>query len=753
MNQRRSHTARINCIILACCVVVISQQQSASARKPERKATGIEKRVPWTTSRVQGTPDPPRPYRTQLAFPDLKFTEPLEVTQVPGTKLLGVAERGGVIYLCRAANKHGKTKLIDVGRVVYGLAFHPKFATNGQFFVSTVKKDAPDLEDGSWLIRFTAKRTGETWSTDPKSAEVLLKWPSGGHNGGCLRFGPDGYLYMATGDGSGIADLRKTGQDVSDLLGSILRIDVNRPTGTHKYSNPPDNPFVGKASARPEIYSYGHRQVWKFSFDRMGQLWAGEVGQDLWEMIYLVQKGGNYGWSVSEGNHPFRPARAKGPTPILKPLIEHSHNDFRSITGGYVYEASRLKELRGHYIYGDYDTGRVWGLRYSNGKVTQHRELVDTQFRVVAFAQAHDGEVYVLDWVGGQLHRLVRNPPSPANTPKFPRKLSETGLFASTARHTPKAGVIPYSVNAPLWSDGAVKDRFLALPGTTRIEYNDVTYPQPAPGSRPGWRFPDGTVLVKTFSLDLKEGDPTSRRRLETRILHHERLVGDDDSVGTQVWHGYTYVWNDKQTDAELLDSNGLDRTFTVTGTDGSERKQKWHFPSRAECTLCHTMSAKYVLGLNTLQANRDHVYGDAVANQLDTFSHIGLFTKPLEKTTKDEERLIDYRDESEPLDQRARSYLHANCSHCHRKWGGGNAEFQLLASQALSESGTINVAPGQGKFGLADARILAPGDPQRSMVLHRMKLQGLGRMPHVASNVIDKDAVKLIANWIKSLK
>ena len=601
---------RIPCITLvgfaALCVL---SAKPADARKPERKSSGIEKRVPWTTSRVQGTPDPPRPYRTELAFPDLRFTEPLEVTQVPGTQLLGVAERGGAVFLCRAANEPGKTKLVDVGRSVYGLAFHPKFATNGLFFVSTVKKDSPESEDGTWLMRFTAKRNGKSWSADAKSGEVLLKWPSGGHNGGCLRFGPDGFLYVATGDGSGqvtwtyqvndgvgsgIADQRKTGQNISDLLGSILRIDVDRPSENVKYSSPPDNPFVDRKAARPEIYSYGHRQVWKFSFDRDGKLWAGEVGQDLWEMIYLVQKGGNYGWSVMEGDHPFRPDRVKGPSPILKPLIEHSHNDFRSITGGYVYEAARLKELRGHYIYGDYDTGRVWALRYSNGQATQHRELVDTQFRVVSFAQAHDGEVYVLDWVGGQLHRLVRNPPPPADSPKFPRKLSETGLFAATKRHAPAAGVIPYSVNSPLWSDGAVKDRFLALPGKTRIEYNEVTYPQPAPGSRPGWRFPDGTVLVKTFSLDMKQGDPSSRRRLETRILHHERIPGDDDSVGTQVWHGYTYIWNDKQTDAELLDAKGLDRTLTITDADGTERKQTWHFPSRAECTLCHTMSAKY---------------------------------------------------------------------------------------------------------------------------------------------------------------
>ncbi len=453
-----------------------------------------------------------------------------------------------------------------------------------------------------------------------------------------------------------------------------------------------------------------------------------------------------------EGTHPFRPDRKKGPTPILPPIIEHPHSEFRSLTGGFLYRGDRLKELTGTYIYGDFDTGRIWGFRYDGKKVSEHRELAKTRLRVVSFGEDEAGEIYHLDFVGGQVHRLVPGPTGTANA-DFPKKLSQTGLFASTKDHTPEKGLIPYEVNAPLWSDGAAKERFLALPGQSQIEYDAITYPQPAPGEPPGWRFPDGTVLVKTFALDLERGNPSSRRRLETRILHYQEIPGADE-YGEGYWRGYTYVWNDDQTDADLLEG-GLDRTFTIKDKDapGGERKQTWHFPSRAECTLCHTLPAKFALGVNTLQMNRDHDYGGGrTANQLRTLEHLGIFTKPLPAPPEKLPKLANYDDAGLPLDARARAYLHANCAHCHMKWGGGNAEFQLLATLKLRDTGTLDTRPGQGTFDLDDPRILVPGAPARSLVLFRMKKTDLGRMPHVGSSVVDQKAVKLIEEWIKEL-
>ena len=181
-------------------------------------------------------------------------------------------------------------------------------------------------------------------------------------------------------------------------------------------------------------------------------------------------------------------------------------------------------------------------LRYDSKvkKVTDHRELTDTQLRIVSWGEDLDGEIYAVDHQGGGLHRIVPAPPPAADLPKFPRKLSETGLFASTKDHAPAPGVIPYSVNAELWSDGGVKDRFMAIPSDAKIDYDAMTYPQPAPGALPGWRFPNGTVMVKTFSLDLEPGNSKSRRRLETRLLVGERVAGSEE-VGDQVWLGTYY--------------------------------------------------------------------------------------------------------------------------------------------------------------------------------------------------------------------
>ena len=741
-------------VLLCRAVGGLSEELPSRTNAAVRKPFGIEQRQLWTTSRVQGTPEPPDPYRIERVFPQLRFDEPLELAAIPGTSRWVVAERHGKLFTVdAAAEPPQKQLLLDVGRTVYGVALHPEFTRNGYVFVSSVLDPAVESPTGSRISRFQVT----SWAPPraaPETETVILEWPSGGHNGGCLRFGPDGSLYLATGDGSGIADGLQTGQRLDDLLGSILRIDVDRTEGDRPYAIPNDNPFVATPGARPEIWAYGLRQVWKFGFDpATGHLWAGEVGQDLWEMVYRIEKGGNYGWSVREGAHPFRPQRPRGPTPILDPIVEHPHSEFRSITGGYVSHGSRLPELKGAYLYGDYDTGRVWMLRHDGKQLTAHRQLVDTQLRIVAFGQDASGEVYLLDFMGGGLHRLVPAPPPTTEVRAFPRLLSETGLVASTRDQLPAAGVIPYSVNAELWSDGAIKDRWLALPGDSQIEFETVVYPQPAPGSSPGWRFPTGTVLVKTFSLELEPGNPQSRRRLETRLLHAELVPGTEE-VGDQVWHGYTYIWNDEQTDAVLAEAQGLDRTFAIRDPQapGGQREQVWHFPSRAECTSCHTMAAKYVLGVNTLQVNRDHDYGGVIANQLATFAHLGLFKAPLPQTPENLPRLADYRDPEQDLDRRARSYLHANCSHCHRKWGGGNADFQLLSTLPLEETGTLHTRSGQGTFDLDDPRILIPGDPDRSLIAVRMGKLGLGRMPHIASSVVDREAVDLIRRWIEAL-
>ena len=407
----------------------------------------------WTTSNVKGSPDPPAPYRVELAFPNLTFNEPLAMTSAPGTDRLFVAERyGRVLSFPNDPNVEHADVLLDLGKdkVIYGVAFHPKFDENGYFYVTYI--DNPKTKDplGTHVSRFEMTDR-DAFKADPESEELILRWPSGGHNGGCLKFGPHGFLYIGTGDSSGINDENRNGQDITTLSGAILRIDVDNPDDKNKtYGIPSDNPFVDDSEARGEIWAYGLRQPWKFTFDtQTGDLWTGNVGQDLWEMVFRIERGGNYGWSVTESSHPFRPERTRGPSPILPPIVEHDHANFRSITGGFVYRGKRLKELVGAYIYGDYDTGRIWMLRYDadTKKVTEHRELVDSSLRLVGFGEDHEGELYLVDHISGRINRLSPNT-AQAST-DFPRKLSQTGLFASVEDHKPADGLIPYEVIAP----------------------------------------------------------------------------------------------------------------------------------------------------------------------------------------------------------------------------------------------------------------------------------------------------------------
>ena len=739
---------RIALLPVLVIVSVVTHSVDAQDQAPFR----VDRRVPWTTSRVRGTPDPPPPYRTGSAFPNLKFNEPLAMTSAPGTGRLFVVERFNRILSFPNDPAIAKADIfLELeGTTLLGLAFHPDFADNGLVFV-TVQSKLVDPH-GNRVSRFRVA-AGDPPRVDPQTEQVLMDWPSGGHDGGCLKFGPDGMLYIGTGDSSTIADQRLTGQDLSDLPGSILRVDVDRADQGRAYAIPADNPFVGVAGARPEVWAYGLRQPWKFTFDRAtGDLWTGNVGQDLWEQIFLIQPGGNYGWSVMEGSYPFRPDRERGPTPFIQPILEHDHADFRSITGGFVYHGSRLPELKGAYIYGDYDTGKIRMARYDRqaGKVTEQRELLDSSLRLVGFGEDHAGELFLVDHMSGLISRLEANPAF-GTTTDFPRRLSDTGLFTSVRDHRPAPGVIPYDVIAPQWCDGATKQRFLALPNNSRIVFDGITYPQPAPGAPHGWKFPDGTVAFETIFMETEHGNTANPRRLETRILHYEKLLGTE-LVGDQLWRGYTYIWNDDQSDAVLLeDPRGRDVTLTIRDATapGGTREQTWHFPGRTECLVCHNMAAKYVLGINTLQMNRDFDYGHETRNQLAAFEKLELFTAPLPDQPDRLPELSDYADASKDAATRARSYLHANCSHCHRKWGGGNGDFRLFATLPVRETGIVDVRPRHGGFLIPDARVVAPGDPSRSVLFYRMAKLGPGRMPRLGSSLVDRGGLDLIDDWI----
>ncbi|MBA3937063.1 MAG: PQQ-dependent sugar dehydrogenase [Planctomycetes bacterium] len=715
------------------------------------------KRVAWTTSQVHGTAEPPAAYHVVRVYPKLTLESPVDLRLDAASQRWYVLELNGTVRSFpvqvqgvqpQAAQK--PELVLDIAipglpervrRAAYGLVLHPHFAENGQLYVfyreqtpgpprTRISRFIVDLREPEVVPR--ARLDSET---------VICEFLSGeDHFGSSMAFGPDGFLYFSVGDGSGYGDGGESGQDLGDFQASIHRIDVDHPSRGRMYGIPAGNPFTERLGARPEIWAYGLRNIWRMAFDRVtGELWAGDVGQDLWESVFKIERGGNYGWSILEGTHGFRPERPHGPTPIIAPVIEHAHFEARSLIGGQVYRGKRLPELAGAFIYGDYDTGLVWGVRGEAGKPAWHAQLASTALRIVDFAEDADGELLLVDLMGG-LYRFEAEDPAvlaAAAGHHFPHLLSETGLFASTAEHRVAPGVIPYSVNSPLWSDGAAKQRFMAIPGDGRIENQGDN----------GWTFPQDSVLVKTFALDLEAGNPATRKRLETRLLH---LVQN-------TWHGYTYLWNDAQTDAELLEQPaGLDRTYSIRDAKapGGVREQRWHFPGRAECTLCHTMPANYVLGASTAQLNRDQDYGGGVvANQLTVFDHLGLLAHPLYGQPPAQlARLADPHDAHAPLDSRARAYLQANCAHCHMKYGGGNAYFFLTSTIPLAQTGAVNLDPQHGDLGIPGAKVLRPGDPDHSLMLARMAALGPLRMPRIASNVVDQDGVALIRAWIAAM-
>ena len=259
----------------------------------------------------------------------------------------------------------------------------------------------------SVVSRFTL--AADRSRVDPDSELVILEveQPYANHNGGQIAFGPDGYLYIGLGDGGSAGDPLGSGQDTSSLLGAILRIDVSQSGPARLYSIPPDNPFVS-GGGRGEIWAYGLRNPWRFSFDReTGELWAGDVGQNRWEEIDIIQQGGNYGWNRMEGNHCFGARDGCDPTGTVLPVWEYSlDGEPCSVIGGYVYRGSAIPWLRGVYVYGDFCSGEVSGLRYADGQVVEHQRLADTDLRIMSFAEDNDGELYLLSQKSG-IYRLT----------------------------------------------------------------------------------------------------------------------------------------------------------------------------------------------------------------------------------------------------------------------------------------------------------------------------------------------------------
>lgn len=590
-----------------------------------------------------------------------------------------------------------------------GLAFHPDWQTNFTAFVSYTVGPPPNGVNESRITRIKSTDGGKTLNIGTEETILTQSQPFENHNGGQIDFGPDGNLYIGFGDGGSGGDPMGNAQNPNTLLGKMLRISVG---ASGAYTIPDGNPYKN-GGGKAEIFASGLRNPWRWSFDRTtGDLWAGDVGQNVYEEVDQVNLGGNYGWKTREGFHCYNASTCET-AGFIDPIVEYKHeNGNVSITGGYVYRGKNMPEFVGTYFFADYNSGRIWSIVYDEKGKASSKLMLETGFNISSFGEDANGELYVLNY-GKRPMRLRRTGESAPDT--FPKLLSQTGCVDSANPKVVSSGLIPYDVISPLWSDGAEKHRWIGLPDGQTITLK----------SDGDFEFPNGTVLVKEFRLGGK--------RIETRLF----MKHDDGE-----WGGYSYEWNDAETDATLLPA-GKSKTIGA---------QVWTYPSRTQCLSCHTEAAGRTLGLELRQLNHDAIYASTnrLSNELRTLEHIGVFAAPL----GDIAALPALADPfgSDPVAARARSYLHSNCSHCHRPDGPGQGTANFLATTAEKDLGVCNAEPTAGNLGISGAKLLAPGDPAKSILSVRVHANGANRMPPVGSNVVHTEGAALLDSWIQSV-
>jgi uncharacterized repeat protein (TIGR03806 family) len=678
-------------------------------------------------------------YQLENAFPGLNFPAAVFLTAVPGEDRLVVVQQSGLVQaFADDAAASASSLVLDLTGVtsfggeqgLLGLAFDPDFVLNRYFYVH-YSIPSPHR---SRIARFTWDAGTDQAALSSEKELLNIEQPFGNHNGGMLAFGPDGYLYIAMGDGGSGNDPQNNAQNPSNALGSILRIDVHPDDDADPYDIPADNPSIANPTAgQPpvlrETWAFGLRNPFRFSFDRdTGTLWLGDVGQGAREEVDIIVPGGNYGWRVFEGTLYNSSVNDPIGGPYVDPVLDYDRSDGTTVIGGYVYRGSRVPSLQGRYIYGDYGSGNIWALDYAAGAGVVANTLLANVGGITSFGEDGSGDVHVVTG-SGAIYRFqeLSGGGSPAQPPEL---LSQTGVFTSLGDLTAASGFIEYEMAMPFWSDGAEKRRWIAVPDGQTIDFS----------ARDAWRFPVGTVIVKHFELALAEGDPSSLKRLETRLLVHR-------SSG---WSGYTYRWNDAGTEAVLLTGREL-ATYTIALAGGGSREQLYEYPSRTDCLRCHTEADGFVLGVRTLQLNGNFEYPDATDNQLRSWNNIGLFSSDIgDATAYDAYPALD--DVMVASRDRSRAYLAVNCAPCHQPGGPAPTSMDLRYDTPDSAAGIIDVVPDNGGLGLTDARLVAPGAPERSVLVERMRRLDGTRMPPVGSHLVDQMGVELLEGWIRAL-
>ena len=375
-------------------------------------------------------------YELEVAFPQMQFNQPVGIYHAEdNTNRLFVVEQAGVIRVFENAKNASVAKIfLDISnRVLFGgeqgllgLTFHSNYAENGYFYVDYVA----DNPRRTIIARYSVMASDPD-QADKNSELVLFEvaQPFANHKGGQLAFGPEGYLYIALGDGGSGGDPYGNAQNLSSLLGKILRVDVNSPSGGKNYGIPRDNPFAGNLKGyREEIYAYGLRNPWRFSFDPVTSwFWVADVGQSQREEVDIVEKGRNYGWNIMEGTLCYSPAEGCNQTGLELPLREYGRDEGIAIIGGFVYRGSTVTGLIGAYVYGDYGSGKIWALRYNGTGAPANTLLVDSDLTITSFGLDENNELY-LSAFDGKIYKF-KTPPS---IPEFSSWTIYAALIAGT---------------------------------------------------------------------------------------------------------------------------------------------------------------------------------------------------------------------------------------------------------------------------------------------------------------------------------
>jgi glucose/arabinose dehydrogenase len=782
-------------------------------------------RVPNTTLSLPAQLPSASTFTTENALGTLTFSAPLDMASIPGvTNRLFVIERGGTIQLVNLDSMTKSTFMNLAGYLtsqtrpittnsecgLLSMAVHPQFNQNGYFYLFySLRISSQTFER---VARFKATGTAGNFNAataaDPATESPLItqRDQQDNHNGGDMDFGPDGYLYISSGDEGAQYDGSDNARRIAkDFLGGIMRIDVdNRPeslapnphdessTATvgdsaytpGSYRIPPDNPFVAlaqgtgnasyngftfaKTAIRTEWFAIGFRNPWRWSFDPLtGRLFEGDVGQDNFEEINIVTNGFNGGWSWREGLHahtpnatmPNPPATGFNPT---DPIFEYDHNGAGdsgndaiisgssgggsvsgSVTGGVVYRGDRLPELFGKYLFCDYISGIVAALTEGPPGTWTGTRIATQISNISGWGyDPRNNDALLCNHVSGVIGRLVR---STTTGTAPPATLSAAGVFSDLSNLTPNAGIVAYEPNVPFWSDHALKSRWFSIRNTTdKIGYS-------ADGN---WTFPTGTVWVKHFDLELERGNPATKRKVETRIL-----VKTASDV-----YGLSYQWNNiqsgSQTDATLVSEAGANAQINVTA-NGSPVTQTWSYPSRTDCRICHSAAGGYALSFNTRQLNKEHPYGAQTLNQIAALrdaktaggADAGYFTAATAPSTVS--TLAAYApasDASTSLEWRVRSFLAVNCSQCHQPGGTATGYWD---ARATTPTDLANLIDGNLVNDLADTSnkwCKSSGDLAHSMILKRLAGNGVQRMPPLGTNERNLEAEQLLSDWITTL-